>query len=377
LYQQAAPQRAMACVLISAMLLSSGCLRHARTPLASDLRPPASARMRFAAWRGSELPEAAPQIEALRAKTSRHLRFAIRMPAVTDNNQAGRLVTATYFATTARSPRPLVVVLPIWGSSTFPPRKIVGRLIRERTGHRVNVLWVHGDQRLINWPAAAAVDSEQSLAAVVDHWVAAIAGTVVDVRRLIAWAHTRPEVAHNQVAVVGFSIGAIVGALVAGTEPRVAGGVLVAGGTNLHQILASCRGNTLRFRTLVEERLGWSAAKLERWLEPRLGPINPAHYGDNIDPRAMLIIDAQRDKCIPQSARDDLWLAMGRPERLSLAYGHRMSFLSMTFLGLHFTNREIVDFLDRTLLAADDPGRVTPARRERIQAVVGGPGRRP
>lgn len=336
--------------MIAVTLISGGCIRHVRTPLAEDLRPPGTTRARFVAWNGIELPGPAPRVERLADRSRRHRRYALHMPSVTDNNQPGRMVRATYFASTAPVPRPLVVVLPIWGSSPYPPHKIVRWLISARAERQANVLWMHGDERLIDWPAAEAIDSEAALAEVVDGWSRAIAGTVVDVRRLIAWSHTRPEVARGKVGIVGFSIGSIVGSLVAGTDDHVASGVFIAGGANLHEILVTCRGNTERFRELVEARLGWSRQRLEDWLEPRLRPINPTQYADNVDPRRILIIDANRDKCIPRSARDDLWQAMGRPERLSLGYGHKISFLSMTFLGFHFTSHEIVDFLGQTLL---------------------------
>jgi hypothetical protein len=74
---------------------------------------------------------------------------------------------------------------------------------------------------------------------------------------------------------------------------------------------------------------------------------------DRIDPAAVLYIDSGYDKCIPQSSRDDLWRAMGEPERVTLGYDHRNSFLSMTFLGLDVTTRRIVAFLDRQLAEAE------------------------
>lgn len=358
--------------MVLAALVLGGCIRHVRTPLAQDLRPPASQRARFAAWSGSERLAAEPTIERLKDRSRRHRRYALSLPSVTDNNQPGSLVKATYFASTATTPRPLVVVLPIWGSSRFPPRKIVRWLTS--AGRQTNVLWIHGEEPLIDWPAAAAIAGEEALAGVVDRWIEAIAGTVVDIRRLIAWSHTRPEVARNQVGIVGFSIGGIVGSVVAGTEERVSSSVFVAGGANLHQILAACRGNTQRFRELIESRLGWSRQQLEDWLEPRLRMINPVEYADNVDPRRVLIIDARRDECIPQSARDDLWNALGQPERLSLGYGHKISFLAMTFLGFHFTSHEIVDFLDRTLLDPSPHGQLERSTREgAVQSAAASP----
>jgi len=72
-----------------------------------------------------------------------------------------------------------------------------------------------------------------------------------------------------------------------------------------------------------------------------------------IDPATVLYIDSGYDGCIPRSCRDDLWRAMGEPERVTLGYDHRNSFLSMTFLGLDVTTRRIVAFLDRRLAEAE------------------------
>jgi hypothetical protein len=40
---------------------------------------------------------------------------------------------------------------------------------------------------------------------------------------------------------------------------------------------------------------------------------------------------------------------MGEPERVTLGYDHKNSFLTMTFLGFNVTTRRIVAFLDRRL----------------------------
>jgi hypothetical protein len=80
-----------------------------------------------------------------------------------------------------------------------------------------------------------------------------------------------------------------------------------------------------------------------------LSALDPVRVAGRIDPAAVLYIDSGYDGCIPQSSRDDLWRAMGEPERVTLGYDHRNSFLSMTFLGFDVTTRRIVAFLDRQL----------------------------
>jgi hypothetical protein len=61
----------------------------------------------------------------------------------------------------------------------------------------------------------------------------------------------------------------------------------------------------------------------------------------------VLIIEAAADTCIPPAARERLWQAMGRPERIAYLYDHRMAFLAMTFLGGNDLQQQIYRFLDR------------------------------
>jgi hypothetical protein len=63
----------------------------------------------------------------------------------------------------------------------------------------------------------------------------------------------------------------------------------------------------------------------------------------------MLVIDAHQDDCIPVGARDALWNAFGRPERISVNAGHAGSFLAMTFLGGNHLRTAIGRFFARAL----------------------------
>ena len=78
--------------------------------------------------------------------------------------------------------------------------------------------------------------------------------------------------------------------------------------------------------------------------------VDPANYPDRVDPNRVLIIEANRDKCVPEKSREDLWLALGKPERISMNYDHAPAFYSMTPLGLSWMRRRIWEFLEPRLL---------------------------
>jgi dienelactone hydrolase len=175
--------------------------------------------------------------------------------------------------------------------------------------------------------------------------------TVSDVRRLVDWADTRPEIDSQRIALIGFSMSALVGIIVMATEPRIDAGVLVLGGADLQEILAVCNGRIRQTRENLLKRFGWSLEQFKEELKGPLAVINPAR---------VLVIEAAADSCIPKPARERFWQALGRPERVSYQYDHRMTFLAMTFLGGNNMQSQIYQFLDRVL--APRPVRIEAAQ---------------
>jgi len=89
---------------------------------------------------------------------------------------------------------------------------------------------------------AGSGDSEQS------HLELTYPGMVADARAALDWLVARPETVGARVGVQGFSLGSMVGATVAGTDPRVMGfasmsGVIADGGIHAPETLEACRAN--------------------------------------------------------------------------------------------------------------------------------------
>jgi dienelactone hydrolase len=221
--------------------------------------------------------------------------------------------------------------------------------LRAHSEGDVNVLLVEGEHLLFDWDAMAAAGDEAAFQAGLARMVARFADTVIDIRRLVDWAQERPEVDPARIALVGFSMSAIVGSVVLANEPRVGYGVLVVGGADLHEVLAVCNGRIRRAREALLERFEWTLEDFKAQLQGPLEPVNPVRFAGRVDPAKLLVIDAADDSCVPEAARERFWQAMGRPERISYQYDHRMTFLAMTFLGGHDMQHRVYEFLDRTL----------------------------
>jgi dienelactone hydrolase len=281
----------------------------------------------------------------------RHLEF----PSIGANGQDGNLVTARYFRSTLPGSHPLVIVLPIWGSYTYPSRKISTYLQRHSDG-ALHVLAIQGEDYLVDWSGLASTPDESTYLELWRDGAEHQRVAMVDVRRLVDWAEQRSEIDSNRVALIGFSLGAIVAGTVATQEPRLAAVVIVMGGAHTHSIIAHCTGDrTSSIQQNAKLEFGWSQDDLEAQLEPIFIGLDPASYPGRVDPDRVRLIEANRDTCVPEASRIDLWEALGRPEKISLDYGHHKAFLSMTPLGLSWMRHRIWEFLDQRLLNRTRP----------------------
>ena len=274
----------------------------------------------------------------------------LEIPSVGNNSQKDNLITGKYYRSIQPGPRPIVIILPIWGSFTYPPRKLSARIQRRSNG-AVHVLYVQGDTHLANWPGIIDATEESTFLHLWREAVDRQRVTIIDTRRLIDWAEQRPEIDAERVALIGCSLGAFVAGTIATQESRLAATVTVMGGSHLNSVIATCDGKrATAVQATAAERFGWDPEELEARLDPIMSVLDPANYPNRVDPESVLIIDANRDKCVPEKSREDLWFALGKPERISMNYDHAPAFYSMTPLGLSWMRRRFWEFLEARLL---------------------------
>jgi hypothetical protein len=296
-----------------------------------------------------------PKILAVPAEGTRtHTVLRLFRPKPCGDPSENELGALAYLSRTPGAKR-WVVVLPIWGSSTYPPKKTVRWLLNGKQGHQTNVLWIQGPERVVRYQAFKNTSTEAAFYEEVLRTASCIQATTEDVHTFIDWVMKRPETDPRRVGIVGFSVGGIVASSVMGRDPRLAAGVFVMVGGHMDEIMANCKWGQGEVREHAAKTFGWSAEKFQSVIKGPLSTVDPVRVAPSINPAAVLYIDSGYDGCIPQSCRDDLWRAMGEPERVTLGYDHRNSFLTMTFLGFDMTTRRIIDFLDRRLATTGEP----------------------
>ncbi|MDH3671825.1 MAG: dienelactone hydrolase family protein [Gammaproteobacteria bacterium] len=283
-----------------------------------------------------------------REETKNYRVFSLSFPSSGENGQPGNLVRALYYRSKLPVQKKVIIVLPIWGTHTYPSRKMVRSLLKYSDG-RMNVLRILDGDYLFDWDAMKSASTEQQLMATFRRMAKRVRTHVIDIRRSIDWLERQPDIDPNHIGLVGFSIAAMVSSLVVAHEPRVAATVLAMGGANLHEMFATCFGRAEQARKIIMSRFGWTKEIFQKKLEKLVVPINPVRFTGSVDPKRVLMFEAKYDECIPKTGRNALWHAMGKPTRVIWPYGHKMAFLTMTFLGLNSMRRKIYDFLEQTL----------------------------
>ncbi|HSE94338.1 MAG TPA: hypothetical protein VLD61_00510 [Methylomirabilota bacterium] len=283
----------------------------------------------------------------------------LEFPSVGENGQDDNLLTARYYQRRGPGRTGLVIVLPIWGGHRYPPDIVAWDLARRGT---LGVLHILGERTVMDWEALAAAPDPAAFAAVMRRMVQRTRVTIIDLRRVLDWAESRPEIDPRRIGIIGFSESNLQVAGVLASDDRLEAAVLVMGGAHPHAILATCYGPPADVRRRVMRRFGWSLDVFSRTIAPLLEPVDPARLGSRADPGGILVLDAHHDDCIPDSARAALWDALGRPARISVVSTHAGAFLGMTFLGGNHIRRTVAQFFARRLEAPTlrDPSRDAP-----------------
>jgi hypothetical protein len=244
-------------------------------------------------------------------------------------------------------------VLPIWATHTFPAT-VVSNGYALHSGGEANILWMQGDGALFDWFEIADIESEEEFVDAVEESAERFRAVAIDIRRLIDWAETRPEIDSARIGIIGFSMSALVGANVAGNDPRIHTAVYVLGGARPWDMMAECNLVVQYMREQVSETLDWSQEQYRQFFHQQLLYGDPARWRGSYRPQNTLIIESSKDDCIPAESRASFYYATGQPERILYPYNHWQPFLSMTPVGRNLLTRDIFEFLDRKLLTAPE-----------------------
>ena len=281
-----------------------------------------------------------------RKKTFRdyHIRL-LKFTSVGDNGQDHDQVEAIYYKSKLPGRHKLLVVLPIYGGSKYPPAGITSTILTKSQG-KINIIRVLGKNSILRIEDLEKAPTVPKFKRMLKLLAVRIKNTVIDVRRLVDWAARQKEISPQHINIIGFSKTSIIAGLITQIDPHISDAIYVMGGSNPADMLYHC--DYYDIRKNITRRFHWSNKKLKSVLNGYLGPLfNVAHYPSRLDSCHVLIFESRYDKCIAKKPKDELWLGMGKPERISFYYGHQVSFGSMTFAGGYFMRYKILNFINQ------------------------------
>ena len=239
------------------------------------------------------------------------------------NGHPQNLVEGQYFRSRSPGAKPLVVVMPIWGTSNYPPSKISNGYARHSHGE-AHVIWIYGTAPLFPWDDLAAAPTEEDFVAMSRdsveryrigrdrHAPAPRLGR--DARRNRCVADRVRRFQHERA-----------GHGDADRQRRAhRRGGAHDGRRELRRRVRDLRRPSRRGAATRARRVRLvSRPSIESSFKGCSAPPIRCASPDSYDPDRILMIDAMFDDCMPESSRAALWEVAGHPERITLLYRHR------------------------------------------------------
>jgi predicted esterase len=345
-------------VFATLVILASGCVGVRQTPYegpAASTDPaviqPLNGNDYFAYVPGPVIPDWQPATTPTEAP---YRKFTLTFPPSIPDAPIQHSIEATYYQSEYPAAKPLIILLPIWGSYTYPPERLA-KLIRKKSRGGANILQVNGDDTLFNWNRMKAATTEEEFVRLSNDYYEKTRAIVIGLRQIADWAATESDLDADRIGMTGFSIGAIIAAMALGRDPRFRAGVLVMGAGTPGEVFATCDGKPGAVRDTIMERFDWSIEQYQSIFDELFKPGDPEKFRGRYQPDRLLIVEASLDNCMSESSREALWDATGEPARIKLLARHKMAFLSMTPISLNFTTRKVYSFLERQLAISDEP----------------------
>ena len=159
-----------------------------------------------------------------------------------------------------------------------------------------------------------------------EEWFESYQVSVIDVRQVIDWANSIPEINKEQIATVGISFGGFISAITMGIDERVKAGVFVVSGGNAAKIAWKGSRRYMKNYSYTEDEynntnsqyMQFLAEVAEKGLE-NVTPVkenfltDPLTYAPLLRQRPVLMINALWDEAIPKEATVDFWQACDKP----------------------------------------------------------------
>jgi X-Pro dipeptidyl-peptidase (S15 family) len=295
------------------VVITTGCCH---VPLSSKHRPaqplPASLAVAYACPKEEKRPV---KREALKAE-SKYSIHRIELPAAGVVSDTNRNIVFDYYTPAGLEKFPIILVLPIFGGSSYPIEHHFASYFAQRG---LGAVIVHREKWRSDSVTAEEIDTM-------------LRQTVLDNKRVLDWLEDQKELDPGKVGVFGASMGAIKGALLTPLENRVQAAVLgLVAGDIPYVVTYSTEKGVARQRKAYLERHSISLEELQEQLRARI-TCDPEKLAPFVDPKKVLLVLASCDTVVPINKGLALRKKMGKPETLFLPTGHYSAVLCLPYI---------------------------------------------
>jgi dienelactone hydrolase len=276
-------------------------------------------------------------------------RYQVEIPSLYQTRYVGDSpIKGEYYRPNSNGLAPLVVLIHGMGDHSVIPCRLIARdLSRVGVASFIIYLVFHSKR------AIEVIQSRYpNLSG--EEWDECYKLSVNDVRQVLDWAGTRPEINPEQIAALGISYGSFITAIAMAVDKRVNRGVLVECGGNSDKITRDSLILRWRYKMTPQQYqdnqkaylqyleavsvLGWE--KVENFKASYL--TDPLTFAQDLRGRPLMLLNASFDEMIPKSATRELWENLARPP----IYWYPATHASL-WAWYPFFRKKITDFIGR------------------------------
>ena len=258
-------------------------------------------------------------------------RYSVEFPtAYPTPPEESRIALGEYFRPLRATNAPLVILIHGLGDLSVVPGKFLARTLVNR-GIACFILYlVFHSSRMPETvrKRMPALSSEE--------WFEGYRMSVIEVCQVVDWVRSRPEINHEQIAVMGISLGGFISAIAMAIDERLRAGVFIAMGGNSEVITWKSKADTFRKGSICTEA---ECRQVHTYYPQYLAEVAEKGFQDVIPFKQcfltdtmtfahrlrnhpILMINALWDKYIPRQATLEFWGACGKPAITWLPAGH-------------------------------------------------------
>ena len=299
-----------------------------------------------------------PQFNLNLKKTTRKwVHYTVDFPTAHPTQyEENNTVRGEYFQPRGAGNAPLAILLHGMGDYSVTPCKFLARTLVKR-GIACFILYL-----VFHSSRMPKVVQDRLPNLTPEEWFDGYRTSVIDVRQVIDWASDKAEINHEQIAVIGISLGGFISSIAMGVDKRIGAGVFLVTGGNSEVITWKSRADVSRKGLLCTEA---ECHRIHEYYPQYLADVTEKGF-DNVTPlkqcfltdtmtfahclqkRPILMINARWDKYIPKQATLEFWEASGKPDIVWLPATHATIWLEYPFI-----RRKITDFLKTTFRIQD------------------------